>query len=100
MKQDKKKKGQQAIDERYSLQTYDGLLHATEDLFNRYMVPCKNPVDVEQIKGASVLLREARGILDSRRRSNPKPAASEEDEERSFDLTPTGPFAVFQGGTK
>lgn len=96
----KDKTAQQSIDERYSLQSYDGLLHATEDLFNRYMVPNRNPVDAEQIKSASILLREARGILDSRRRANPKPAAAEDDKERTFDLTPNGPFAVFQGGTK
>ncbi|QDP54544.1 MAG: hypothetical protein Unbinned2514contig1000_36 [Prokaryotic dsDNA virus sp.] len=85
----------QAIDERYSLQTYDGLLHATEDLFNRYMVPCRNPVDVDQIKGASVLLREARGILDSRRRSAP---ATPSVEKEKIELTASGPFSVFQGG--
>ena len=85
------------LDERYSLKTYDGLLLATEDLFNRYLIPSDNQIELDQVKGASVLLREARGILDSQRRAKPK-APSGAQEERAFSLNAAGPFSVFQGG--
>jgi len=87
----------QPLDERYSLRTYDGLLMATEDLFNRYLVPSSSPVTLEEIKGASTLLREARGILDSRRRANPKTESAEESS-AALELTASGPFKMFQGG--
>ena len=87
------------VDERYSLQPYDGLLMATEDLFNRYLLPSMNPVSLEEIKGASTLLREARGILDSRRRNEVALRGKvADDAKHDFELNASGPFSVFQGG--
>lgn len=91
------KKNEGVIDERYSLQSYDGLIKATEDLFNRYMIPCSNAIDADQVKGAAVLLREARGILDSRRRANAAKVPDVEDKVE-FNISAAGPFSVFQGG--
>lgn len=93
-----KQQAEAVIDERYSLQTFDGLLKTTEDLFNRYLVPCANPIELEEVKGAAILLREARGILDSRRRANAAKVLDVEDDRTDFKINAAGPFNVFQGG--
>ena len=87
----------EVIDERYSLETYDGLLKATEDLLNRYLLPCANFVEANQVKTVAVLLREARGILDSQRRANAAKVL-DDDKKGDFQINAAGPFSVFQGG--
>lgn len=92
-----KRDAAEVIDERYSLETYDGLLKATEDLFNRYIIPCVNSIEIEEVKGAAILLREARGILDSKRRAKSK-VVDVDDSKAEFSINAAGPFSVFQGG--
>lgn len=77
-----------AIDDRYTLHTFQGQRSAVQDLFVKYI---DGQVDHEVIKGATTLIREARMILqaelqEGKRRTNPA------TENKVTKPSPNGPF--------
>ncbi len=88
------------IDPRYSLQTTESTLDATEDLLNR-LVPADSSSEptatVAQVKGAALLIGQAvklHGLLKKARPSD-QPAAKAADHALS-----SGPYALIQGGAE
>ena len=76
-----------AIDDRYSLHSFEGQRSAVQDLFIKYI---EGKVDHEIVKGATTLIREARMILqaelqDDKKRINPAMQTKTKP-------TPNGPF--------
>jgi hypothetical protein len=77
-----------AIDDRYSLHSFEGQRSAVQDLFVKYI---EGRLDHEIVKGATTLIREARMILqaeihDKKTRTNP---AMKKTVKKP---TPNGPF--------
>lgn len=87
------------LDERYSLQTADATLDATEDLLNRLVPSAEEAptVSVAQVKAASLLIGQAVKLHGHLKRHRP----SENEPTRAADSAiSSGPFALLQGGSE
>lgn len=83
------------IDSRYSLQSFDGILHVVEDTLHRYK---NGSIDKNDVSTISSLLTVARQTISDKSRygkpKNPVVAMSQP----STSLTSSGPFGVLRGG--
>ena len=85
------------VDPRFSLHSYDGILHVCEDILNNYRRGILEKKDVDAIMSIVTVSRQT--LSDKGRYSKKtSPALSDKD---SFEgLTSNGPFNVFAGGAK
>lgn len=78
-----------AIDDRYSLHTFQGQRSAVQDLFVKYI---DGKVDHEIVKGATTLIREARMILQAENQENKTKTNPAMQTKQKVTTTPNGPF--------
>jgi hypothetical protein len=78
---------QMGVDNRYSIQSYDGQKKTLDDLFNRFV---GGDLDASTVQGCVALIREARQVLQAQRQANVgNPAVASTI---GKELTPNGPF--------
>ena len=85
------------IDPRFSLQSYQGILHVCEDLLKNYRVGLLEKKDVDAMISIVTVSRQT--LSDKRRYAQPKNPATQEVSVAET-LTSSGPFNVFNGGVK
>ena len=91
---DDKKTG---VDQRFSLQSYQGILHVCEDVLKNYRLGLLEKKDVDAMMSVVTVSRQT--LSDKSRYSQKKnPVMQEADVSET--LTSGGPFNVFSGGVK
>ena len=89
------KNNKQQVDRRFSLKTFDGILHAVEDTLDQFTRGNLEKSDVSAIGGLLTIARQT--ISDKSRCVKPKnPATSKK--ESAPELTSHGPFGILRGG--
>tara|TARA_Y100000401_G_scaffold38880_1_gene29420 strand:+ start:6648 stop:6929 length:282 start_codon:yes stop_codon:yes gene_type:complete len=85
------------VDPRFSLQSYQGIIHVCEDVLKNYRTGILEKKDVDAIMSIVTVSRQT--LSDKSRYSQKKnPATPEADVSQT--LTSNGPFNVFNGGIK
>tara|TARA_R100001082_G_C4364180_1_gene160973 strand:- start:604 stop:885 length:282 start_codon:yes stop_codon:yes gene_type:complete len=84
-------------DPRFSLQSYQGILHVCEDLLKNYRSGLLEKKDVDAMISIVTVSRQT--LSDKSRYSQPKNPATKETNVVET-LTSNGPFNVFNGGVK
>lgn len=86
-----------SIDPRFSLQSYQGILHVCEDLLKNYRVGLIEKKDVDAMISIVTVSRQT--LSDKKRYSQPKNPATQEANIAET-LTSSGPFNLLNGGIK
>ena len=84
-------------DKRFSLQSYQGILHVCEDVLNSYRMGTLEKKDVDAMMSVVTVSRQT--LSDKSRYSQKKNPAMQESNV-SDTITSGGPFNVFSGGIK
>tara|TARA_R100000700_G_C3141753_1_gene123362 strand:- start:572 stop:856 length:285 start_codon:yes stop_codon:yes gene_type:complete len=80
------------IDPRFSLQSYDGILHVCEDILKNFRSGIIEKGDVSAMMSIVTVSRQT--LSDKKKWDRPKNPAVEEVENVSTMLTSTGPFNI------
>jgi hypothetical protein len=86
------------VDKRFSLQSYEGILHVCEDVLNNYRIGVLEKKDVDAMMSVVTVSRQT--LSDKSRYAQSKNPATSVANEISSSLTSSGPFNVFSGGVK
>ncbi len=85
------------VDPRFSLQSYQGIIHVCEDVLKNYRVGLLEKKDVDAIMSIVTVSRQT--LSDKSRYSQAKNPAKPQTNV-SETITSNGPFNVFSGGIK
>ena len=85
------------VDPRFSLHTYDGILHVCEDILKSYRQGILEKKDVDAIMSIVTVSRQT---LSDKGRYSKKTSPAISNKESFEGLTSNGPFNVFNGGAK
>ncbi len=91
MSKDKKNK----VDPRFSLKTFDGILHTVEDTLDQFKQGTIDKGDVSTIGSLLTIARQT--ISDKNRYAKPKNPVAKKSEPAQ-ELTSHGPFGILRGG--
>lgn len=89
---DEKKPG---TDPRFSLQSYDGILHVCEDVLKSYRMGVIEKGDVSAMMSIITVSRQT--LSDKKKWDRPKNPATDEVQNVSTMLTSSGPFNILSG---
>tara|TARA_R110000824_G_scaffold11481_4_gene50074 strand:- start:2629 stop:2904 length:276 start_codon:yes stop_codon:yes gene_type:complete len=84
-------------DKRFSLQSYQGILHVCEDVLNSYRMGTLEKKDVDAMMSVVTVSRQT--LSDKSRYSQKKNPVTQEESVMSS-LTSSGPFNVFSGNVQ
>ena len=85
------------VDPRFSLHSYDGILHVCEDILKNYRKGILEKKDVDAIMSIVTVSRQT---LSDKGRYSKKTSPAISDKDAFEGVTSNGPFNVFAGGAK
>jgi|TARA_R110000824_G_scaffold278612_1_gene466887 hypothetical protein len=91
-------KSNAAPDKRFSLQTYQGILHVCEDVLDSYRKGRFEKKDVDAIMSVVTVSRQT--LSDKARYAQKKADPLQQDQSALMGVTNKGPFNVFSGGAR